>query len=1131
MKAVATFHRPTSVVDSLRTTLTDDGDVEYLVVAKTCILEVFVILTDALRLQCSLEIWGRITSLQAIPLEGTSEHHLLVLTDHQDPRLLLFKYFQKSGDKNSEIKCIKDLPLYERNARPTEFFNGCLVDRKGKVAVVSSYVGKLKILELDNGLIHSDFDVSVRELNILSLCFLPTATSRSVALAILHRDHTQMLVLTSHDLSVSDHELSSSSTLLPDVNLSDIDSGFLIPVPPHTRSTWNPNGGILVLGGKCIKYLIIDKKQRKKNNTSGPVGAKAVKAEIDWQFSKITAWSQVDTEGKRYLLGDAFGRLFVLLFDLEFPKMVIMSLGEVSPPTSITLLPSQYLFVGSHFGDSQLVHVVSNKSLASGTFIEVAEVYKNIAPIIDAVLADIDNTGQPAIVTCSGGRSAGSLRIIRNGANFNEDVRIDGIPNATGMWPLKMQYDDEYHCFILVTTRVSSHLLKLPQSRHEDALSRPTTFVEIRLDVPTLASGNVLTQFTSPTGKSTFKGGPYMVQVIPSAVMLLNTSLGIREDMWEPDRGCEIVVADVSPSQICLAMSGGRVVLLNILGEKILEQSRKMFAETTGKAAEISALTISPISPGLAFASFVVLSFWSSHEIKVFTLPAFTRTDEPVILPHLPRSLLLYDFGDKETGSHIHLMVGLANGVVVSFPFTKGKLGERKVVALGESPVFLSACTDVMTASPLHSAVFPSSIILSSPDGLVIGRVLELDKLHIRTINLGVDNPVKLAYHSNANLIGVGCLRQEHIEANNFGDAISTFKLLDAADFTTTHDFSLETEEEITAVAAVTLETQYGNEMVFAVGSVYFDDTEGEPSRGRIFIFSAGISTTSSDRKGPPQLLADTQAHGCVYALACIQGKLVAAVNTGVVIFSLEYHDNHAIRLARLAEWNHNYLVTSVVTSNDQIIIGDAVASLAVLRLVGDKLVTITRDYGPLWPLCIEVIGEQTIIGSNSNNNLFSFKLQHQGDEKSLERDGFYNIDETVNRFVPGCFDKSGNKLGISPALLLFTTAGRIAMVINLDDALSRQLSCLERNLAGAIQGPGNMDHTSWRAPKNSQGRSDAQAAAVGFLDGDLLERFLDYPAASPEIARIMSGKNEAERLTTPYGQMRSILESLRSTH
>ena len=69
MKLVATFHGPTSVSHSIKCTLEDDEDVEFLVIAKTSILEVFAILPDSLRLQCTLDVWSRISSLNAIRSE------------------------------------------------------------------------------------------------------------------------------------------------------------------------------------------------------------------------------------------------------------------------------------------------------------------------------------------------------------------------------------------------------------------------------------------------------------------------------------------------------------------------------------------------------------------------------------------------------------------------------------------------------------------------------------------------------------------------------------------------------------------------------------------------------------------------------------------------------------------------------------------------------------------------------------------------------------------------------------------------------------------------------------------------------------------------------------------------------
>ena len=124
-----------------------------------------------------------------------------------------------------------------------------------------------------------------------------------------------------------------------------------------------------------------------------------------------------------------------------------------------------------------------------------------------------------------------------------------------------------------MATDTNSHLLALPESRHvPTALTCSNDFDDLKLDVPTLAAANVLSRTTSATGKSEYRSGSQIVQVTRDAVLLMNTQLGIREDRWIPGQGRNIVVADISPSQICLAVSGGLVVLLNILQNKILEK-------------------------------------------------------------------------------------------------------------------------------------------------------------------------------------------------------------------------------------------------------------------------------------------------------------------------------------------------------------------------------------------------------------------------------------------------------------------------------------------------------------------------------------------------------------------------------
>ncbi|KAL5524495.1 hypothetical protein ACEPAF_9635 [Sanghuangporus sanghuang] len=1162
MKAVATFHGPTSVVASIKTTLTDDEGLEFLVVAKSSVLEVFALLPDSLRLQCSLEIWGRIISLQSVASEENAQHNLLILTDHPDPRLILLNYVEGSAGSTPSLKTLKMVSLHERNSRPAEYVNTCLVDHKGKVAVSCSYTGKLRVLELEDGLISSDFDTSVRELNILSLCFLRTANARATVLAILYRDHLQKLRVTSHDLSVSDMEISpSASAFLPDFPLVDAGANLLIPVPPQASSAWNNNGGILILGGGVISFFSIDRKQKKKNNQATPKASssRTPHAETIWPYFDVSAWSQVDAEGTRFLLGDSFGHLALLAIDMERSMLNVIFLGETSPPTSLTPLASQFVFVGSHFGDSQLIRIMPDKSSSTGTYIDVSETYKNIAPIMDAAVEDIDGSGQPTIVTCSGGGNTGSLRIVRNGASFTEDARIEGIANVFGTWPLKRRYDDEHHQFLLVATDTSSHLLEMSTAGHHSSyLSQSNEYSDLRQDVPTIAAANVLSRTNSATAKAEYHCGSQMVQVTQNTVLLFNGETGMSEDRWTPGHDRKIVLADISPSQICVALSGGEVILLTILGDKISEQNRKTFIEPDGTESEISALTIKPMKSDAKFSRLVILSFWCSHEIKAYTLPEFDLiAGTAVTLPHLPRSLLLHDFGDQEVGPKEHLMVALANGTVLTMPFDgKGGIGERKFFALGGAPVTLSCCNvsnqpavfasgarsaifyrsrdgishspvlvkDVLSASSLNTLMFSSSMVLSTIDGLVVGRIVELDKLHIRTVSMGSENPSRLAYNPGAKLFGVGCLKQDGAVMKGISSAVSSFKLVDDVDFKVTHEFSLETNEEITAVAAVSLELRGGRESFFVVGSTYFSESEREPSRGRLLIFSTGTGGRQY-----PHLFAAAQTKGAVNALACVEGKLVAAINTSVEIFNLM--SEAEIKLERQTGWNHNYLVIAVAVVDNQIVVGDAVSSLAILKLEKDKLETIARDYSPLWPLCIGLFDQQTIVGANSDSNLFSYKLFQRGGKVLLEQNGLYNIDETVNKCVAGRLDPADNRFGLRTKQLLFTATGRITALIDVNEDISKLLSSLERNLANVVKGPGDVGHTHWRAPSNSRGRSDAQAAATGFLDGDFLERFFDYPATSTEMARILSGRNEAERIDTPYMQLHSILEALRNQH
>ena len=76
-------------------------------------------------------------------------------------------------------------------------------------------------------------------------------------------------------------------------------------------------------------------------------------------------------------------------------------LGEVSIPECVTYLDNGVVFVGSRFGDSQLVKL-NVKPDENGSYVTVMETFTNLAPIVDMTIVDLDRQGQGQLVTCSG---------------------------------------------------------------------------------------------------------------------------------------------------------------------------------------------------------------------------------------------------------------------------------------------------------------------------------------------------------------------------------------------------------------------------------------------------------------------------------------------------------------------------------------------------------------------------------------------------------------------------------------------------------------------------------------------------------------------------------------------------------
>jgi DNA damage-binding protein 1 len=148
-----------------------------------------------------------------------------------------------------------------------------------------------------------NFSFSLPELNILSLCFVPSDDGIPVV-AILHRDYQQRIQLLSRELNVDQLELSVQPavllqpTLLSSASFPHTDTPpILVPIAASEAESALTGdetfpGGILVIGGRKIvmhKLAPVEWQERKKTKQKKEKRKSSSAAEITKAREKETA--------------------------------------------------------------------------------------------------------------------------------------------------------------------------------------------------------------------------------------------------------------------------------------------------------------------------------------------------------------------------------------------------------------------------------------------------------------------------------------------------------------------------------------------------------------------------------------------------------------------------------------------------------------------------------------------------------------------------------------------------------------------------------------------------------------------------------------------------------------------------
>ncbi|KAG7666932.1 hypothetical protein KSW81_000683 [Nannochloris sp. 'desiccata'] len=624
---VVTAHKPTSVSHSAVGHFTAPEDLN-LIISKSTRLEIHKLTPQGLQGCLDVPIFGRISVVKLFRPRGERKDLLFLLTERYRFCVLEF------NEAKRELITRAHGDVADKVGRPCEAGQIGIIDPDCRLIGLHLYDGHFKIIPIVDGALQEAFNVRLDELKVLDLAFLHGCAVPT--LAVLFEDTKEQRHIKTYQVSVKDKELRDGPW-----SEACLDSGSSLVVPVRNTS------GAVVIGEQAAIYL-----------SDSSVCSASIKPTM------VKAFASVGDDGSRYLLGDYLGNLFLLVLegsDGLVNTLKLEPLGKTSQASTLSYLDNGFVFVGSCFGDSQLVrlHAQPVEGSSPDNYVEVLDTMTNLGPIVDFCVVDLDRQGQGQVVTCSGGGADGSLRIIRNGIGFLEQASVE-LPGMKGIWSLRKNYADAYDTYLVMAFVGETRVLGM---NADDELDE-ADISGFDSAAQTLWCGNMLHD--------------QIVQVTDKELRILNAETKQAVSNWAPPEGKRIIVVNGNASQVCVATNAGNVVLLRVENGSVVEVGH------TKIEGEVSCLDLSPIGANSDSANLLTIGTWSM-KIHLLSLP-----DLQVIGSHdlggevMPRSVLLATFEDKP-----YLLCGLGDGTLLSYHIEEGLLTNRKKLALGTKPITL----------------------------------------------------------------------------------------------------------------------------------------------------------------------------------------------------------------------------------------------------------------------------------------------------------------------------------------------------------------------------------------------------------------------------------------------------------
>lgn len=1094
-----TSQKSTSIWHSIVCSFTGSDDRNF-VLAKGNHLEVHLLSEDSILPIVDVPLFGKITSIDCYRHQGDTVDSIFLLLESKQFCVL------KWDPLNGKLVTKATGNVKDRVGRDFESGQLTVVDPANRMIAMILSEGMIKILPIEGMSFKEAYNVRLDVNRFLDIKFLHGCARPT--LCLLYEDARRFRHIRTFVVDSREKELIQGPWAQSNVEHG---ANTIIAVPA-------PTGGVLVIGETTISYL----------NGSGNVQSTAINP------TKMGAWGVIDSDGTRFLIGDLHGTLYVLFLvkvDNNVVNIVVEYVGICNIAQSINYLDNGVVYIGSAFGDSQLIKLRPNPD-DNGSYIDVLESYPNIGPITDMVVVKTEKQGQSQIVTCSGAFKDGSLRVIRSGVGLYVQATME-VHGIKGMWSLRQSEDHIYDKFLVQSFIGETRILAI-----ENEEMGETEIPGFKSQQQTLYCSNVI--------------GKMILQVTSESVSLIDIESMQQVHEFKPPR--VITVASSNLEQVIIAVAGEMIYLevdpenktLRHVGSAVMNHdiacmSLRPFTRRNDMSVDESPDGLSLVKGS---SSIVALGMWTDNSMRLLNLPECNElVNINLGVKTQARDILMISLG----GIH-YVLVGLGDGTLINYSleFHSGLpvLSAQRKIVLGTHPIsfncfsnsgqlFVFATCDrptiiyakngkllysvvntqeVTNMTPFHSELFPESLSLATENGLIIGNVNEIQKIQITTIPLG-EAPKRISYNESMSTYCV--LTSKSVLTDGCYESSSRVLFLDDSTISVFGTFELDHFEDGISLTTCSFEGCMGE--FFVVGTAYVKPEEPEPTKGRILVFKVESRTV--------QLVVEKEVKGAIFSLAPLSGKIVAGIGCKVQVYKFNPTGADSTSLDHQSPsldhecGHHGHIIVLYLKSyGDYVLVGDLYRSLSLLKYkaTDGALEEVARDFNSNQMRAIELLdGEEYFLGAEEAGNLFCVRRQIDAtidEEKArMVSQGEFHLGDYVNVFRHGILNSqptdtenvsTGSSVSIKGSVLYGTMSGAIGTILALDEDTFKFFEALENAMKKSFPAVVGISHQDWRDFNNGRRVSPQR----NFIDGDLVESILDLE--KDELERVVAATN-----------------------